>query len=165
MGANGAPSNKEDHVQGTLCLARSCCAIDHAAVAAPTWPTANVTYMQDAGQQAAKMNSAITDGLAGLGKTGSMTETIEIMNDAVLFFSRSKPPATLAPVGIAGSYAAGTCQRTFSYLGTLTPENANSPFAMPMITTMVYNCMESVQAVDMELARAIAVVGSYPPTK
>lgn len=135
------------------------------AVAAPTWPTANLTYIQNAGQHATKMTSTITDGIPGLGKTGNLTETVAIMNDAALFFSETKAPAALAPVGVAGGYAAISCQRTFSYFGELSPEDVKNPFAMPMITTMVYNCLDAVQELNMEMARAVAAAGSYPPTK
>lgn len=80
------------------------------------------------------------------------------------FFAGEQAPPKLAPVGMAGHYAVQTCTAAIGYLDSATPDMATSPFAAPMLYSMATNCQAAIHAVDMEIARAVASVGAYPPT-
>ncbi len=133
----------------------------------PTWPAANVTWWNSALTHITDMEVTIGEGMTAL--SDSDMEAIAPAAAAVAphraYFSETKAPAQLAPVAAAALYEADTCTTALNYFSTLTPANANNVLAMSMLLDMQNGCRDAIQATRMEVARAIAAVGAYPPTK
>lgn len=135
--------------------------------AAPTWTHANLTYFNGASAQVYDLHTFAQDGIAAFssGDAKGLAAAIEDAQAVATFFAEEQAPPSLAPLAIAGQYAGGVCVDTLTYFSQLEGDAATSPFVMPALLAMRSDCAGAIQAAKMEVARAIAAVGSYPPAK
>lgn len=139
-------------------------ALTTGAVALPLWPAAEATYIKEAGVQLDALRQAADAGMQGLSSGDVDSAALLADIDAVIeYFNDNQAPPKLAPVGLAGHYAAQTCRSAIGYFGELPADAAGNPFAMPMLYSMATNCQSAIHAADMEIARVVAIVGAWPP--
>jgi hypothetical protein len=137
------------------------------AVAAPTWPPANLTYFNSAAAQTEVIETAAQAGFSAFGKQDAkaVSSAIVDLQEAGRYFTDNKAPAALAPLAVAAAYSAETCASTLEYFAKLPDESATSPFTLPTLLVMRSDCTDAVQAARMESARAVAAVGAWPNAK
>lgn len=135
--------------------------------AAPTWNPDSLTYFKGASAQVYDLQTFTEDGMAAFGKqdTKALSAAIEDAQAVATFFAEEQAPPAMAPIAIAGQYAGSVCADTLTYFSQLEGDAATSPFVMPALLAMRSDCAGAIQAAKMEVARAIAAVGSYPPAK
>ena len=135
--------------------------------AAPTWNPGVLTYFNGASAQVYDLSTFAQDGIAAFGKqdTKALTAAIEDAQAVATFFKEEQAPPSLAPLAIAGQYAGSVSTHTLTYFSKLKGDAATSPFTVPTLLVMRSDCSSAIQAAKLEVARAIAAVGSYPPAK
>ena len=136
------------------------------ASAAPAWPPDNAAYYNKATVAINTMQTAVSVGLDAYsnGDAKSLKTATADVQSAGQFFLDNQAPAALAPVSAAGRYASGTCTWVLTYFAKL-GDATQGPFVMPVVLSMRSDCMNALQSAYMELARSVAAVGSYPPSK
>lgn len=139
-------------------------ALTTGAVALPLWPADAATYIKETTQHLAAIADAAQASTQRL--SGKLDELPAGAEDDIAaaadFFTDEPAPPKLAPLQTAGQYAASICASSIGYLGSSAPEMASNPFSAPMLFSMAMSCNEAIQAARMEIARAVAAVGSYP---
>jgi hypothetical protein len=135
--------------------------------AAPTWPPADLTYFNGASAQVYDLHTFAQDGIAAFGKQDAkaLATAIEDAQAVATYFAEEQAPPAMAPLAIAGQYAGSVCVSTLTYFSQLKGEAATSPFAVPTLLAMRSDCADAIQSAKMEVARAVAAAGSYPPAK
>lgn len=152
------------HRTALILLALFVLALTTGAASAARWPAAEATYIQHAGEQLATLRQAAAAGQQLLaGGDGDGAELIADIDSVITWFDDNQAPPKLAPVGVAGHYAAQACRTAVGYFSELPADAANNPFGAPMLFSMATNCQAAIHAADMEIARAVASFGAYPP--
>ena len=134
---------------------------------APTWPAGDLAYFQAAGAQIQNLYNFAGSGMTAFSKgdTNGLQTAIDDVQAVATYFTQEQAPARLAPVSNAGKYAGDTCLWVLNYFTNLKADAATSAFVVPTLISMRMNCLDSIQAARMELARAVAAVGAWPPAK
>lgn len=137
-----------------LALLLAACAIDTADTVDAPWPTADLTYFRGATVQITGLQTSVGDGMlaSSQGDAAKLQSALADVQAAGEFFGGEQAPARFAPLSLAGSYAATTCARLLESLSRTDGEvSAN-------------DCRAAIQAARMEIGRAVAAAGSWPPT-
>ena len=135
--------------------------------ASPTWPSSDLAYYKAADAQIGELRSYVEAGMTAFGAqdTDALAVAVEDIQAVADYFADEQAPAKLAPVASAGEYAGDVCAWVLDYYGKMGDDAATSPFTAPTLISMRTDCLDAIQSARLELARAVASVGAWPPAK